>query len=617
MSSFSTNFKYLIIFSVSGILYTIYYLSDCDLLVEENIIGPFLLYNNRCKIVNLIAFNKEALQFHHPKPHIPCRTRELLSFIRKENNTNILHINKYVISQYSENGLFCCYSNITRYQNDNNIKISHCKEFEDHVNVLNDVFVKCFDSEDNKTKIYENTHSTVTINENVKKKIENQNTSAISLTLIGIDSISRLNFIRVMPKTHAFVESNGFISLKGYTKIGDNTFPNVMAYLTGMNLAQIHAQCNPREIEKLDNCSFIWYDFRNFGHVTAYAEDESAIGTFNYHKKGFSNPPTDYYFRPYVMASEKMELKKFHNIIYCTGPESFAEKIMNIARDFEFTLKHAKTFGYFWMNTFSHSDLNLPGSQDANVTNFLQDLKDHGIFNKSIIIFISDHGMRFGDIRNTHTGWLEERMPFIYFSFPPIFKEKFPEEYSNFKLNERKLTSPYDLYMTFQHILKLSEYDYEIKRSLACPTCMSLFENIPFERSCFETGIPEEYCTCANYHNVILQKEQLSKFSTLLINNLNKLIEKNAQCMYYNLSKITSVDVSDENPNKHLHYVIRFVTFPFAVFEGSIYATKQSISVSKEFSRLDEYGSKSNCVDDSILRKYCYCKSKHELNIKN
>lgn len=42
MSSFSTNFKYLIIFSVSGILYTIYYLSDCDLLVEENIIGKLI-----------------------------------------------------------------------------------------------------------------------------------------------------------------------------------------------------------------------------------------------------------------------------------------------------------------------------------------------------------------------------------------------------------------------------------------------------------------------------------------------------------------------------------------------------------------------------------------------
>lgn len=167
--------------------------------------------------------------------------------------------------------------------------------------------------------LYENTHSIVTINENIKNKIENQNASAISLTLIGIDSVSRLNFIRVMPKTHAFVKANNFISLKGYTKVGDNTFPNVMAYLTGMNSNQVSNRCNPKVTGKLDNCSFVWYDFRKFGHVTAYAEDESVIGTFNYHKKGFKNPPTDYYFRPYVIASEKMKLKSFNRIIYCTG----------------------------------------------------------------------------------------------------------------------------------------------------------------------------------------------------------------------------------------------------------------------------------------------------------
>lgn len=213
-----------------------------------------------------------------------------------------------------------------------------------------------------------------------------------------------------------------------------------------------------------------------------------------------------------------------------------------------------------------------------------------------------------------HTGWLEARMPYMYFPFPPFFKEQFADEYINFKMNERKLTSPFDLYRTFQHILKLSGYDYEIKPSQGCPTCMSLFENIPILRSCSETEISEIYCLCSNYQNVKLNKKQHKKFSTLLMENLNNITGTNLQCLTYNMSKIIDVDVSDKNDKdlqtKIVHYVIRFETIPVAVFEGSIYIKDKLYSVSKKFKRLDEYGSKDDCVDDAILRTYYYCKSK-------
>lgn len=65
---------------------------------------------------------------------------------------------------------------------------------------------------------------------------------------------------------------------------------------------------------KLDNCSLVWYDFRKFGRVIAYVEDIAEMGTFQYRKKGFSKPPTDYYFRPYVIASDMMKIKKHEGL---------------------------------------------------------------------------------------------------------------------------------------------------------------------------------------------------------------------------------------------------------------------------------------------------------------
>ena len=56
----------------------------------------------------------------------------------------------------------------------------------------------------------------------------------MNVLILGIDSTSRSNFIRNMPKTYkALTTVLGGWDLRGYTKIDDSTFPNVMAMLTG------------------------------------------------------------------------------------------------------------------------------------------------------------------------------------------------------------------------------------------------------------------------------------------------------------------------------------------------------------------------------------------------
>ncbi|CAG9831126.1 unnamed protein product [Diabrotica balteata] len=118
---------------------------------------------------------------------------------------------------------------------------------------------------------------------------------------------------------------------------------------------------------------------------------------------------------------------------FCAGPETQGERILNIAKDFSTTFKDQPNFGIFWMNTFSHNYLNSPSRMDQTFKKFMEDLKTEGILDRSMVVLLADHGMRFGRIRQTIQGWYEERLPMNFISLPPWFKEEYPRKYQNFK----------------------------------------------------------------------------------------------------------------------------------------------------------------------------------------
>lgn len=106
----------------------------------------------------------------------------------------------------------------------------------------------------------------------------------LSVLMFGMDSVSRLNFHRSMPLTSQYLQEKRWIELRGYNKIGDNTFPNLMAILTGQNESVAQSRCKPQTPYGLDNCPFIWYNFKDAGYVTSFGEDYTSLSTFNYLK---------------------------------------------------------------------------------------------------------------------------------------------------------------------------------------------------------------------------------------------------------------------------------------------------------------------------------------------
>ena len=104
-------------------------------------------------------------------------------------------------------------------------------------------------------------------------KHENANSKALktNVILLGLDSISRLNFLRQMKLTRAFLESQQFIPLNGYHKVGENSLPNIVPMLTGRMPSEYYNQSWGRS-RTFDNVPLIFKNFSKQGYITTFVE---------------------------------------------------------------------------------------------------------------------------------------------------------------------------------------------------------------------------------------------------------------------------------------------------------------------------------------------------------
>jgi len=87
--------------------------------------------------------------------------------------------------------------------------------------------------------------------------------------------------------------------------VGENTHPNTIAFLTGYLQSDLMDTCLKTPETPQDICPYIWKRFDEANYFTATVEDAPGLVGFNYHKKGFVTRPTDFYFRPFMLAVHK------------------------------------------------------------------------------------------------------------------------------------------------------------------------------------------------------------------------------------------------------------------------------------------------------------------------
>lgn len=414
--------------------------------------------------------------------------------------------------------------------------------------------------------------------------------------------------------------------------MGDGTPQALIPMLTGKTELELPDTRKRLEgTHNVDVYPFIWKDYKNVGYVTAFFEDLPDQGTFTYRLNGFEEAPADHYMRPYFMASAKQNGWPK----YCAGETPNHKVMFNMVRDFFSVYQSKPKFLFGFHGELSHDDYNLIGVADQDLAALLGEMNESGALNNTVLVIMADHGHRFADVRNTIQGKQEERLPFFSFTFPPWFKKNYPHLYKNFKLNEDKLVTPFDIYETLKDIIDLKHTGVADINQRA----VSLFSKIPEERSCAHAYIEPHWCACLDWKHIDLSNPIVHRLGEVLVHTINNFTNVHRDiCEKLSLSNIIwamklapnemllkfsrnadidgfVADLSATMDIKTDLYQIKALFMPGkSLFEASIKHYRQSDKMElkiSDISRTNMYGRQARCVEKTLpfLRKYCFCKN--------
>ncbi|ODM90048.1 hypothetical protein Ocin01_16635 [Orchesella cincta] len=213
-----------------------------------------------------------------------------------------------------------------------------------------------------------------------------------NVVIIGIDTNSRLNSRRRFKKTVDALKEMGAIEMFGYTKVGENTFPNTVAFLTGMDTKEMQPLCFLSDEDPQDDCPYVWKDFAIAGYLTATVEDVPYATGFNYLKTGFLRKPCDFYLRPFLLGV-MMQPREHVWFAKCVGRYYIEELLLKYMRDMLEVGSNSSTpvFIHTWFTLMTHHCINSARFRDKFISNFLETVNK----TNTLLVFMSDHGDRY------------------------------------------------------------------------------------------------------------------------------------------------------------------------------------------------------------------------------
>ncbi|KAF8764922.1 hypothetical protein HNY73_022949 [Argiope bruennichi] len=588
----------------------------------------FLVFSDHCKIPNIDPYHPSILKYIQESPPLECKGEQPIT----KTEGNMLFIDKEAVRRRHLNisEITCLYMEIGRSSashSDNGVGLGFNHTLTNKVEIKSE-FIRVVCSFINETKFYEGFHTFVHDKPEVEERCNQQNSSGYSVLIVGIDAMSRMNMHRQLKKTARYLlKDMEAVEMYGFNKVGDNTFPNLMPLLTGYDERELQYVCwNASKKNPLDKCNFAWKQFAKDGYRTFYAEDSPHMSTFNYLKAGFNYQPTDYYFRHFILVMEQiLGVKKLLNTYVCVGNISETAVVLRWTEQFASHFKDRKYFSFSWINGLTHDFLNKGSAVDHLYEKLFRNLHTSGALNKTIVIVMGDHGMRWGSIRKTYIGRLEERLPMLVIALPPEFNKEHPTEAKALQLNSHRLVTPFDLHATLMNILHLDKnftfinpdnVDEELAENYTA-RAKTLFQPIPEDRSCDDASIDEHWCTCENSLPVDTDDRNVKKSAGFLIDYINTLLKPvSNKCAELTLKSITDARMwtaPEEHQGHSLNDTILTIVVKVkpsgAIFEGTVRTSEPEMNLELlgTVSRLNLYGDQSACIQDAVLRKYCYC----------
>lgn len=439
----------------------------------------------------------------------------------------------------------------------------------------------------------------------------NDTGSGLNVLVLGMDSVSRLNFNRHLPATGKYMRDVlKAYELFGYNKVGLNSFPNQTPLLTGLS----GPEAKNISVKKFyDGLNFLWKDYRKKGYRTVFYEEQPKYGLYTYLANGLKDTPTDYYARHAIMAIDKSSLKKNG---YCLGPSPPLDLYLDYMLKLIDLFDKRPFFAYVWMSELAHDYLNMAGHSDAPFRDAIGKLHDRGVLNNTVLVFLSDHGLRFGSQRQTYIGRFEDSLPFAFLAFPDWFLREHPEFAEGLRVNQRRLATHFDVHATLLQLLS-SELPKTVTKH-----GQSLFYELPEDRNCESASIPSQFCTCVRSEVFPVRHPLSQKVARFVIATVNALVEKEmkGKCEQWKLKSLLDIRfypndtlATGKGNSTDSTYWVKFSALPNdALFEATV---KHSVdwkvsdfSLIQQADRLDWYSSHSKCAKGNRWEKYCFCK---------
>ncbi|XP_037557786.1 uncharacterized protein LOC119434799 [Dermacentor silvarum] len=449
---------------------------------------------------------------------------------------------------------------------------------------------------------------------NVEKRCRNARRGTphnLSVLILGLDAVSHLNFDRHLPETAVFVRDKlGALELHGYNKVGENSYPNLMALLTG--LKDFEAD-EAEAAGAYDNLSsrFVWRKYAARGYRTMFLEEWTQFSLFkSFHRKGFWRAPTDYYLRHVIKLMEDLTENTEEELrVSCLGPTIPSKVLLGYLANYLNLMSERPSFTYTWFVELAHEWLNNAAYADEPVRRLLEDVHASGVLNHTVLVFLSDHGLQFGDVRTTYIGRLEDIQPFAFLVFPSWFLEKNPEAARNLRINQRRLTTPFDLHATLVELL-----DYPVRKRPRTAYGLSLFHQIPGERTCSDASIKHKWCACRVRGDAAVSGALARAMANQIVSDVNgELTRSTRKCAEYQLLRVIDVTLLQATPaelaKNTSHYLVDVKLSPGnVVFEGTVRVSAENMIDVKDISRCDWYKGQAYCMYGHQLANYCYCR---------
>ncbi|PAV83589.1 hypothetical protein WR25_22337 [Diploscapter pachys] len=217
---------------------------------------------------------------------------------------------------------------------------------------------------------------------------------------------------------------------------------------------------------------------------------------------GFDSTARSMFFRHLPRTVDTMNKLGYHffygynkNWTYgpCKDGDQIQKEFVDLWYRFAHKYKDICHFGFTFVTTLTHEVGLTLETLDEYLAGRLAQLHLSGALDNSLSIIMGDHGNRIGLQQYSYSGRIEERMPLMAIRLPNNFAKTYPTEYGHFIKNKYKLVSNFDVHQMLKDIALMRLGKSDVSRE---GRGISLFTEIPRNRTCREAYIAYNFCMC-------------------------------------------------------------------------------------------------------------------------